>query len=43
VDASPARLDRMMELDVPLLRVQYHFNQLDGPPLDAMVLDLLRS
>jgi predicted GTPase len=42
VDASPARLDRMMELDVPLLRVQYHFNQLDGPPLDAMVLDLLR-
>ena len=42
VDASPARLDRMMELDVPLLRVEYHFNQLDGPPLDAMVLDLLR-
>ena len=42
VDASPARLDRMMELDVPLLRVQYHFIQLDGPPLDALVLGLLQ-
>jgi len=42
VDASPARLDRMMELDVPLLRVEYRFIQLDGPPLDAMVLDLLQ-
>jgi predicted GTPase len=43
VDASPARLDRMMELDVPLLRVQYHFIQLDGPPLDALVLGLLQE
>jgi len=43
VDASPARLDRMMELDVPLLRVQYHFIQLDGPPLDALVLGLLQG
>ncbi|NNK38020.1 MAG: GTPase, partial [Xanthomonadales bacterium] len=28
VDASPARLDRMLELDVPLLRVAYRFRQL---------------
>ncbi len=41
LDASPARLDRMMQLDVPLVRVRYRFIQLDGPPLDERVLDLL--
>lgn len=41
VDASPARLERMMELDVPLLRVRYEFIQLDGPPLADRVMALL--
>ncbi len=41
VDASPARLDRMLELDVPLLRVAYRFRQLDGAPLEERVLGLL--
>jgi hypothetical protein len=31
----------MMELDVPLVRVRYRFEQLDGPPLDQLVLQLL--
>ena len=41
LDASPARLDRMMHLDVPLVRVAYRFVQLDGPPLEERVLRLL--
>ena len=41
LDASPARLDRMMKLEVPLLRVRYRFEQLDGPALDSMVMELL--
>ena len=38
VDASPARLERMLELDVPLVRVSYRFVQLDGPDLMALVI-----
>jgi predicted GTPase len=41
LDASPARLDRMIKLDVPLVRVAYRFMQLDGPPLDELVMKLL--
>jgi len=41
LDASPARLDRMMDLDVPLVRVRYRFVQLDGPPLEERVMQLL--
>jgi predicted GTPase len=41
LDASPARLDRMMQLEVPLVRVGYRFVQLDGPALDRLVIDLL--
>jgi predicted GTPase len=41
LDASPARLDRMMDLDVPLVRVCYRFVQLDGPPLEERVIKLL--
>jgi predicted GTPase len=37
VDASPARLDRMLELDVPMARVVYRFRQIEGPPLEDMV------
>ena len=43
LDASPARLERMMELDVPLTRVVYRFVQLDGPPLEERVLGLLEG
>jgi predicted GTPase len=42
LDASPARLDRMMHLDVPLVRVLYRFVQLDGPPLEERVMNLLK-
>lgn len=41
VDASPARIERMMQLDVPLLRVRYAFVQLDGRPLDELVFGLI--
>jgi predicted GTPase len=41
LDASPARLDRMMQLDVPLVRVDYRFVQLDGPALEQLVIELL--
>jgi predicted GTPase len=42
LDASPARLDRMMDLDVPLVRVGYRFVQLDGQPLEERVMQLLQ-
>jgi len=31
----------MMHLDVPLVRVGYRFVQLDGPPLEERVMELL--
>jgi predicted GTPase len=40
VDASPARLDRMLDLDVPMARVTYRFKQLDGLPLEERVQEL---
>ena len=41
VDASPARLDRMLDLDVPMARVTYRFKQLDGTPLEERVSKLI--
>jgi len=41
IDASPARLDLMLDLDVPLVRVTYRFVQKSGEPLENLVLDLL--
>lgn len=41
VDASPARLDLMLDLDVPLARVVYRFKQIDGPALDELVRKLI--
>ncbi|MBT8046778.1 MAG: GTPase [Xanthomonadales bacterium] len=41
VDASPARLELMLELDVPMVRVSYRFRQIDGPPLEEQVRALL--
>jgi predicted GTPase len=33
IDASPASLDRLLDLEVPFLRVHYRFCQRSGPPL----------
>lgn len=41
VDASPARLDLMLDLDVPLAKVAYRFRQIDGPALDELVKKLI--
>ncbi len=43
VDASPARLDRVLELDLPLVRVSYRFHQLTGTPLTERVDALIES
>ncbi|MCO6455032.1 MAG: tetraacyldisaccharide 4'-kinase [Pirellulaceae bacterium] len=43
VDASPARLDRLLHLTSPMVRVRYQFRQLSGPDLleqvDALLCD----
>ena len=41
VNGSPARLERVIELDVPLVRVSYRFEQLDGQPIEERVMTLL--
>ena len=41
IDASPARLDLMLDLEVPLVRVTYRFVQKSGEPLEDLVLGLL--
>jgi predicted GTPase len=33
IDASPGRIDRVIRIEVPVMRVKYAFRQLDGPPL----------
>jgi predicted GTPase len=37
VDGSPARLDRVLSLPVPVVRVRYVFQQRSGPPLPELV------
>lgn len=37
VDGSPARLDRLLRLEVPVVRVRYRFAQRSGPDLFATV------
>ncbi len=41
VDASPCRLERLITIDKPVVRVEYRFEQLDGPDLLATVLRAL--
>jgi predicted GTPase len=41
VDASPARLDRVLHLNAPIARVSYNFEQKSRPSLFAIVDDLL--
>ncbi len=37
IDASPASLDRMLNLSMPVVRVRYKFRQIAGPPLERLV------
>jgi hypothetical protein len=37
VDASPARLDRVLKLSIPIARVRYRFEQRSGPSIFALV------
>jgi predicted GTPase len=37
IDASPASLDRMLKLSMPVVRVRYAFRQISGPPLRHLV------
>ena len=41
VDASPCRLDRLLHLSLPMVRVRYRFVQLGGEPVVDTVLTLL--
>ena len=41
VDASPARLDHILHLNVSVARVSYTFEQRAGPSLFGIVDDLL--
>ena len=41
VNGSPARLERVIDLDVPLVSVRYRFEQLDGQPIEERVMTLL--
>lgn len=37
VDASPARLDRVIETEIPVVRVRYQFDQVSGIPIMDLV------
>ena len=37
VDASPADIGRLLELDVPVTRVRYRFQQVAGTSLEQLV------
>lgn len=41
IDATPARLERFMELSVPVARVRYNFRQNQGPLLEDLVSTFL--
>lgn len=43
LDASPCRLDRLLTLRTPLVRIRYQFREVAGPPLLELVLQRLRS
>ncbi len=39
VDASPARLDRVLHVNIPIVRVRYRFEQKSGPSIFTIVED----
>ncbi len=42
VDASPARLEKVISLSMPVVRVTYRFAQRSGPPLTSLCEDAAR-
>jgi predicted GTPase len=42
LNASPARLERLLELRLPIARASYRFAQLSGPPLLDLALEAAR-
>ena len=43
IDASPARLDRVIETTIPIARVRYRFRQLSGEPIMDVVDQTLQG
>jgi predicted GTPase len=43
VDASPARIDRVIDVEIPVARVRYRFAQRTGKPVAALALAALAS
>jgi predicted GTPase len=43
LDASPARLDRLLDLHIPIARVHYRFTQRTGPSVYSLVNELLEK
>lgn len=43
IDASPCRLDRLLELKTPVVRVSYQFRQTAGPDLLSLVMQRLKK
>lgn len=43
LDASPARLDRVLHLDIPIVKVRYRFVQKSGPSIFAIVEQAVAS
>jgi predicted GTPase len=43
IDASPATLERLIKLSMPVVRVRYRFQQVSGPPLEELVRQFLES
>ncbi len=41
VDASPARLDRVLHVSIPIVRVRYRFEQKSGPSIFLIVEDAI--
>ncbi|MEJ2130788.1 MAG: GTPase [Gammaproteobacteria bacterium] len=37
IDASPADIDRLLDLEVPVVRVRYRFQQVAGTPIEELV------
>ncbi len=43
VDGSPARLDRVLEVNIPIVRVHYRFEQKSGPSIFAIADDAVAA
>ncbi len=43
IDASPAHLDRVIQLSIPIVRVRYRFEQKSGKPLTDTVAEFVKA